>query len=339
MGKPISLFSGYSQRENRTTNYCLLVLKLLYEENPRYLAEVFSTLLGEDIGDHVGVTFRQQEKKNSSVPDGLIVQKSLTIFLETKNFDWFYDEQLERHLAGLEQSSPGLKILIALGSFEDGDNSRFAQVEALCKEKYHGEIRFAALTFEDFIGALQLPHLPKTLVDTVSELRAYLDEEGLLPSWRELLDVVNCKKSYEEILATHIYLCPARGGAYSHARCGFFGMYRNKRVDRIADILAVVDVESESSVIMKWKNDQNHKDQTLKNTAIENVRRRWTSDDPARVFLLGEFFETEFIKDSRNGMQGSKQYFNVAHLGVQTAQDLAQVLQGKTWSNFQSSDT
>jgi len=337
MGKPISLFSGYSQRENRTTNYCLLVLKLLYEENPRYLAEVFSTLLGEEIGDHVGVTFRQQEKKNSSVPDGLIVQKSLTIFIETKNFDWFYDEQLERHLAGLEQSSPGLKILIALGSFEDGDNSRFAQIEAFCKEKYCGEIRFAALTFEDFIGALQLPHLPKTLVDTVSELRAYLDEEGLLPSWRERLDVVNCASSYEDILASNVYLCPAGGGAYSHARCAFFGMYRNKCVERISGILAVVDVESELSVMIKWKNDHTHEDQILKNKAIESVRQRWSDDSPARVFLLGELFETEFIKDSRGGMMGSKQYFKVA--GVQTAQELANALKGKTWSNFQLSDT
>ncbi|MBK6515728.1 MAG: hypothetical protein IPG04_16920 [Polyangiaceae bacterium] len=34
MGSDITLFSGYSQRENRTTNYCLLVLRMLYEENP-----------------------------------------------------------------------------------------------------------------------------------------------------------------------------------------------------------------------------------------------------------------------------------------------------------------
>jgi hypothetical protein len=31
MGSDITLFSGYSQKENRTTNYCLLVLKMLYE--------------------------------------------------------------------------------------------------------------------------------------------------------------------------------------------------------------------------------------------------------------------------------------------------------------------
>ena len=39
MGKTISLFSGYSQKENRTTNYCLLALRMIYEENPKFLSE------------------------------------------------------------------------------------------------------------------------------------------------------------------------------------------------------------------------------------------------------------------------------------------------------------
>jgi hypothetical protein len=44
MTRPISLFSGYSQGENRTTNYCLLLLKMLYEENPKSLADGRSPL-------------------------------------------------------------------------------------------------------------------------------------------------------------------------------------------------------------------------------------------------------------------------------------------------------
>jgi hypothetical protein len=35
MARAVSLFSGYSQKENRVTNYTLLVLKMLYEENPK----------------------------------------------------------------------------------------------------------------------------------------------------------------------------------------------------------------------------------------------------------------------------------------------------------------
>ena len=63
MSKPITLFSGYSQKENRITNYCLLILKMLYEENPKYLSEALGQLAGEDVSSYVGVQFRQQEKK------------------------------------------------------------------------------------------------------------------------------------------------------------------------------------------------------------------------------------------------------------------------------------
>ena len=336
VGKPISLFSGYSQRENRTTNYCLLALKLLYEENPRFLAETLGSLLGEDIADNIGVQFRQQEKRALSTPDGLIVQKPITIYLETKHFDWFCDEQLENHLTALERDAVGLKLLIALGQFESGGGSRFARIQALCKKKHQGEILFAAITFEDFISALQLPHLPKSLVDTVSEVRAYLDEEGLLSSWGQWLDVVNCARLFEDILEGKVYMCPATGGAYSHDRCAFFGMYRNKCVEKIAAIRAVVDIESESSATLKWKNIGSD-DSLLKKEALTAIEERRPGEFPMRVFLLGDLFETEFRKDSPGGMMGGKQYFNISALGAKNAQELARVLSGKLWSEINQS--
>ncbi|MEI6513565.1 MAG: hypothetical protein WCO51_09870, partial [bacterium] len=132
MSKNISLFSGYEQKENRTTNYCLLVLKMLYEENPKYLSEVLSTLVGAELGDHVGVQFNQKQKPKTdkatngasipkSVPDALIMQQSFAVYIETKNFDWFHDSQLEEHLRSLNNETAGLKILIALSNFESSE--------------------------------------------------------------------------------------------------------------------------------------------------------------------------------------------------------------------------
>src|SRR5882757_8838115 len=102
MSKPITLFSGYAQKENRTTNYCLLVLRMLYEENPKFLGEVLSNVINEELADVVGVQFRQQTRKKGSVPDGLMLQRAFAIYIETKNFDWFYDAQLEQHLEALD---------------------------------------------------------------------------------------------------------------------------------------------------------------------------------------------------------------------------------------------
>lgn len=338
MAKPISLFSGYSQPENRTTNYCLLVLKMLYEESPRLLAQVLSALLGENIGGQVGVSFTQQVKKTDSIPDGLIVQKPITIFVETKHFDWFYDAQLESHLKSLDSSSSGLMVLLALGNFDATPNeTRFADIAALCRKQYEGRIAFVAATFEDFLNALRIPSLPKTLADVVSDLRAYLDESSLLSSWVDWLDVVNCTGTSEDVLQSNVYMCPTKGAAYSHDRCAFFGMYKDKRVARVAEILAVVDVESSSLAAILWKNAPGEC-AVLRSRAIEVALARRADDLPARVFLLGNLFETDFRKDSRGGMMGSKQYFNVARFRATTAQELASALSGKTWSEFRSDD-
>ncbi len=231
MGENISLFSGYNSAENRTTNYCLLVLKTLYEDNPKYLGEVLVELLGGDLDDLVGVNFRQQERKKSSVPDGLITQKAFTIYIEAKNWDWFYDTQLEAHLEALHAESPGVKILIALGNFDNLAADRFDRIEKVCAGKYRNLIAFAHVSFEELLSACEhLAGLSKNLTDMLADYRQYLTGQGLLSSWEQILDVVNCAVGAQEVIEDNFYRCPATGGDYNHSRAKFFGMYRNKKV-------------------------------------------------------------------------------------------------------------
>ena len=253
MGRPVSLFSGYSQKENRVTNYSLLILKMLYEENPKYLGEVLGALIGEDISTHVGVSFHQQEFQRSSVPDGLIRQSAFTVFVETKNYDWFYDEQLENHLAALNEEL-GLKVLLALGNFESENPERFSRVRSICRERYRNSIAFQAVTFEDLINKISYPGLAQELLTAIADFAEFLNEQNLLPAWRDWLDVVNCAGIPEDVTEGGVYMCPAQGGAYNHDRCRFFGMYRNKRVELVAEIEAVVDVDLPTSTgQIKWK--------------------------------------------------------------------------------------
>jgi hypothetical protein len=334
MSKPISLFSGYSQRENRVTNYCLLILKMLYEENPKFLAEVLSTLVGEDLGQRIGVEFRQQDKQTSSTPDGVILQPAFTMYVETKNFDWFYDDQLEQHLEALNKRE-GMKVLIALSNFEGGDERRFERIQSLCKEKYQQMVAFKQVSFEDLTEALRLEHLPKNLADAVNDFKRFLDEEDLLPSWRRLLDVVNCAGIPEDVLQRRAYMCPTTGGSYSHSRCKFFGMYRNKAVECVALIEAVGDLEDENKGSLRWKN-VNESQTNLLARAREKLAEARPGEYPTRVFLLGQLYETDFRKDSPGGMMASKQYFDISPLKASDASALAAALRGKTWSDLRA---
>lgn len=333
MGKNVSWFSTYPEGENRTTNYCLLTLKLIYEANQEAFVEVLSGLFERDLSGHFGVKFRQQEKKANGIPDGLIIQNPVQIFIETKHFDWFYSEQLERHLHDLADQGPGLKILLALGNFEGDYHDRFSSVIEICNTVFKNQIIFKASTFEEFLAAITVPNIPIGLDNAIHELRLYLDQSGLLPSWEKWLDVINCSTLAQDVLDGSVYMCPAEGGAYSHDRCKYFGMYRDKKVEKIAIIRAVVDVESEDVAKLLWNNSEEHKDKLL-NEALAKLSNFRPGAFPTRVFLLGELFETEFIKETPYGLRGSKTYFNIEAAKTNDAQKLAHFLKGKNWGEI-----
>lgn len=333
MGRAITQFPSYSQKENITTNYCLLVLKMLYDHSPKLLGEALSNITGQSIGDKIGVSFRQQVRRRSSIPDGLIVQAPVTVYIETKNFDWFYDEQLSKHLESLDGETPGIKVLLALANFESADSHRFVNIGKLCSTKYRNTIVFRSLSFQTFLEAIQMVDLPKDLLDSFSDFRTYLDAEDLLPSWQNSLDVVNCARLPDDVLVGNVYMCPATGGSYSHARSKYFGMYRNKKVEKVALIEAVVDVEEDTVATVKWKNIEASAE-ALQKRAGQRIRELHPNEYPMRVFLLGPLNDTSFRKDTYGGMQSSKQYFDVSSLSVTDAADLANKLRGKTWSEL-----
>lgn len=333
MSRTVRLFPTYLQKENQTTNHCLLILKMLYEENPKFLSEALGLLFGESFSGTVGVKFIQQRRAKDSVPDGEISQDSFSVFIETKLGSDFGEKQLLDHLNTLK-AKPGERILIALGNFEqDPANHLVLQaVETKAKEE---NVAFVSVSFEQFLQAIQLPYLPKNLIDAVSDLGEYFDENSLLPSWKYRLDVVNCKGSFDSVLKYKAYTCPAQTGAYNHRRSLYFGAYRNKRVEQVSRIEAVVDLESEDEASVLWSNVSRSKEDLIQ-IAIERRQEIGDSWYPVRVFVLDEMHPTNFVKASSGGMFVSKQYFDIGKLKATDAAELAQKLEGKTWENYES---
>lgn len=333
MGRSISLFSGYSQSENRTTNYCLLILRLLYEESPKLLAEVFNSLVGDDFGNNFGISFYQQKRKKGSVPDGLIIQKALNVYIETKNYDWFYSSQLGQHLENLNKETSGAKLLIALGKFESKERGAFDDIISLIKNRYKDDMYFIAISFEEFLQAIQQVTLPIELKDFVTDFENYLNEQNLLPQWKTRLDVVNCAKNPEENQKYKAYFCPAKGGSYSHKRCQYFGVYYEKSVKYVARIEAVVDVLDEEDAEIKW-NNFSRKSSEVKDDAKNRLKKARPGAYPTRVFLLDELIPTNFVKETTGGMLSSKKYFDISELEVEDAHSLAKSLKGRSWSEL-----
>jgi hypothetical protein len=156
----------------------------------------------------------------------------------------------------------------------------------------------------------------------------------------DALDIVNCAQYFHEIEEGEAYLCPAEGGSYSHKPCRFFGLYRNKSVESVAEIDAVVDVSEEQKsegLIVRaeilWTNSH-LSDHHYQRAAIERALRFRPDKLPIRVFILANRTATNFVKDSHGGMLTSKMYLDVSPLSAKDARDLAAKLEGKQWSDF-----
>lgn len=336
MGREISLFADYHQKENSLTNYCGLLMKMLYEDSPRRFEELLATLLKTDTNIIVGPTFTQQTKTAKSIPDLAITQKSFSVFFETKTTDWFYEDQINRHIAGFNQSADD-KILFLLSNFENDNLEEHFEKEI--KEAKKSKIILQPLSFEDFVGSLEQVCNTEYLRNLLDEFKLYLDRNERLPKWKYLLDVVSCSGTLEEI-EQGVYMCPDTGGAYSHRRAKYFGPYSSKRVSDIFEIMAIVVIEKNlGDAKIKWKN-KSIKDETLIEQAKQKLQNwQWRIDEnksvPLQVFLLDNRQETNFIKETSGGMLQSKKYFWDIATDCKNSQELAEKLRDKNWSDFE----
>lgn len=338
MGKPISLFSDYHSFENTVTNYCGLMMKLIYRESPQLLNRLFEILFKGKmpVMPVVGPVFMQQIKKSSSVPDLEIRQTSFQILFETKIPDWFHEDQIRRHVAGFDPKID-LKVLILLTDEHRNSTGRRTIIQDLYS---NNGVFVIELTFEDIVRAFSEVCLADSLKEYLSEFREFLDRHYLLPRWEFRLDVVNCGATRHEVLNDLVYMCPDAGGQYNHQRSKYFGAYWDKAVNHIFLIDAVVsfDVNFATSQI-KW-NNSNVAEKVLiqrAKTAIKKYRSQEIARNAIQVFLLSDKRDVSFRKDTRGGLFGSKRYFMInGAIDIDRCVDL---VDGKCWSYIENQQT
>lgn len=335
MGQELSLFSNYSG-ENAVTNYCGLILKLLYERKPQYLEEFLVSTVQGNPTIQIGPKFFQQTREKESIPDLSISQSSISIFFETKLTNWFYDEQIESHISGLGDRGE-TKILFLLSSFQEANYSL----------QFHGQINAALkkgvllqpLSFEDFLTAIENACTDSELFPFIQSFRNYLESNDLLPKWRRLLEVVNCVNTMDEV-SQGFYACPYTGGAYSHQRARYFGPYADKTVKQIHEISGTVIIYADTGKSeIRWNNLDETDDALVQQARnfidSSSLRKEQLEECPLQVFILKNPSPTNFIKDSFGGMLQSKRYFWDIAQNLNSSAELAEYLRDKPWSQFE----
>ena len=93
----IHYFQRYHEKENVATANAMLLLSRLYQySSEKFFYLLKSAFFSDDFEPEI--VFNLQEKSRNSIPDATITQQSFKIVVETKMSDWFYSDQLMRHL-------------------------------------------------------------------------------------------------------------------------------------------------------------------------------------------------------------------------------------------------
>ena len=337
MSRTISYFADYHSGENSVTNYCGLMMKMIYDESPIKFENLINDLLASlEVSIEVGVRFNQQVKEKKSIPDLCINQRSFNIFFENKLSDWFHNGQIDGHIDALGNADVNLLVLLCPDFKTETKIAVEAKNKALKQELKKTYV--VCITYEDLVNMLSKYCTTDFLSIQFEEFSSFLDRKNLLSTWKDTLDVVNCAGSIDKVEAG-VYFCNDTKGAYKHKRSRFFGAYKDKGVQYISHIDAIISVESKvanADCDLKWKN-VDEDDKNLIKRAKDFVKKycqNWDSSTRIQVFLLSDLRKVDFKKSTKGGLFGSKLYFDGIAKGCNNTDDLAKIIDGKSWSEF-----
>jgi len=316
----VSHFQRFSQRENHATNNTLLVLRHLYQVSPAKLEAVLHTILDNEQID-IGVQFEQQVHGTHSVPDAHIYQTPWRIIVETKLGPALDADQIERHISSIAAIQSGETVLLGLTS-GTVDPLLSKQLSEIAKAK---NITFAWTTFVDLVEAIkaQCAVYETALFTIVADYEDYLRSEGLLESRDDWLLVVPCGQSYEENKRFGLYYAGANRP--SRSGCRYLGIYKDRTVSLIGDIVAVIVCSYEDGKVGPQEpaefGDITEERLARIKAVIEATSYYDLKSTTQRYFITDGLHETDIRKATKGGIMGPL-YLNIdALLGKRRPKD------------------
>lgn len=333
----IHYFQRYHEKENVATANTMLLLSRLYSYSSdkffRFLkSEFFSDSFEPEI------VFNLQEKSVDSIPDATITQESFKIVVETKMFDWFYTDQLLRHLKSF--SDEKYKVMITLAP-ELMNSEKKKEFEAQLKE-YNATQTYPVMhvntTFEEIIDAIRdvIDDKDYEMQEVLDDYLNYCYNDKLIivsDSWKRMR-VQLAGTTFDFNVGESIYYDNIDRGFSAH---DYLGLYKEKSVRAIGKITAIITaVTTEDGIEYKaelGKLTDERKQQIAR--AIEDGKNYGYVMTGGRYFFVDKFYETDFKKITPRAPMGTRVYDLTKILETENlpeTQEIAELLKAKTWS-------
>lgn len=335
----IHYFQRYHAKENVATANTMLLLSRLYQYSSdkffRFLkSEFFSDSFEPEI------IFNLQEKSVDSVPDATITQESFKIVVETKMSDWFYSEQLIRHLNSFSDEKYKVMITLAPELMAEDKMKVFEQKLKEYNTTQSKPVIHINTTFEGIVNAIQ-----EVIDDRDYEMQEVLDDylnycynDGLITvsdAWK-FMRMQLAGTTIDFNIIEDIYYDKAERGFRAH---DYLGLYKNKSVRAIGKVCARITVvetegdlqyEAEYGELTEERKSKIHKaieDGIEHGYDLKSIKHRY--------FFVDKFHETDFKKITPRAPMGTR-IFDLTQI-LETEQlpstsEIAELLKTKTWN-------
>jgi hypothetical protein len=201
-------------------------------------------------------------------------------------------------------------------------------------------ISFASVTFKEICEIFNdtLTDYDFEMKDMIQDYEAFCIDSSLIENVASKIRFVATGTTFEQNLKYNLYYDPSSKGYQNHK---YIGIYNNKAVRGIGEIICIVDVEYDDTTDdLKVISSQfgvltDEQKKVLKKVIKEAQSFGYNIACGERFFFVNKFYETNFMKSSKNGMMG-KRYYDVSNMEgyneKMNANNIADLLRGKEWS-------
>lgn len=334
----VTRFPHYHQAENVATNHVMVMLRTVYKTSPKLFEGLLRALCGDELT--VGPSFTQQFAGAHSIPDGLILQEPLAVFIETKLGAHLNQAQLAAHCRTIAERAKnrGENYLIALTTGEAGRTVP-PEVAATAREQGIEIVETSFRELVELVGAMRVHDVE--LGEVIQEFTDFIYAQGLVPRQDQTMAAMLAGTSWQANRDHGVYYEPADRNPKWH-RASFMGLYHGKRVSHVGRISTVaVGIEDDTGA-MRFEAPEVG---TLTDDGRAAVRACIVAAQayyPAfqanrhRYYVVDGFAPAEFVKISPGGMMNFRYFDLEAVVGCRvpigaSGADVAGMLAGKTF--------
>ena len=333
----IHYFQRYHEKENVATANAMLLLSRLYQySSEKFFYLLKSAFFSDDFEPEI--VFNLQEKSRQSVPDATITQQSFKIVVETKMSDWFYSDQLMRHLQAFGEEQYKVLMTLAPEYMAAEKKAAFEAKLAEYNKNISRPIQHINTTFEALVKESQevIDDRDYEMQEVLDDFLNYCYSDRLIPvsdGWK-YLRVQLAGQTIDFNVKENVYYDAIHRGFRAH---DYLGLYQNKSVRAIGKIEAIITGVRNEQGELEYNVERGTMTDAHKatiNKAIEEVRKKGDDLVSERYFFVEQFYDTNFRKTTPRAPMGTRIFDLTQVLETDKIPDVATMakqLAEKTW--------